>query len=226
MRAGGWAWYYISATADLRAQAVEFAQAPRKGGGAARMLGAAVGAAQGDGGEWYYMDARGMQQGPFGLQQMQQWYAAGYFIPELQAKRGRRGAASLRDDQRGCGRRRDATAAEAGDCWWRGQGWGPRVCGGGDSDAVGGGVLSADRRHAERERESLAASVQQPGAGKEEGRGAGERHCIRHPIFGSAPWRAEQERWDVFQQHQAVVLQPVRPTAVARPQLVVMRAAG
>jgi hypothetical protein len=151
---------------------------------------------------------------------MQQWYAAGYLTPELQAKRGRRGAAPLRDDQRDRGHRRDATEAEAGDCWWRGQGWGPRVCGGGDSDAVGGGVFSADRRHAERE--SLAASVQQPGAGKEEGRGAGGRH----PTFGSAPWRAEQERWDVFQQHQAVMLRRVRPTAVARPQLAVMRAAG
>lgn len=86
-RAGGCS----SAAADLRAQAVEFAQAPGRGAGAARMLGAAVGATQGDGGEWYYMDARGVQQAPFGLQQMRQWYAAGYFTPELQAKRGRRG---------------------------------------------------------------------------------------------------------------------------------------
>eukprot|EP01047_Picozoa_sp_COSAG01_P100769 COSAG01_NODE_30581_length_612_cov_1.266537_1_plen_62_part_01 len=36
------------------------------GGGPARMLGAAVSAAQGDSGEWYYMDAQGVEQGPFG----------------------------------------------------------------------------------------------------------------------------------------------------------------
>jgi hypothetical protein len=204
-RAGGCS----SAAADLRAQAVEFAQAPGRGAGAARMLGAAVGATQGDGGEWYYMDARGVQQGPFGLQQMRQWYAAGYFAPELQAKRGRRGEL-----------RRFATISEiavADEMQLRLE---LATAGGGDRDGARASAVVAtampsveesSAQIAAMQRESLAASVQQPGAGKEEGRGAGGRH----PTFGSAPWRAEQERRDVFQQHQAVVIQRVRPTAVS-----------
>jgi hypothetical protein len=200
-----------SAVGDLRAQA------PGGGGGAARMLSAAVSAAQGDSGEWYYMDAQGVEQGPFGLQQMRQWYAAGYFTSELQAKCGRRGElrpfATISEIAVADELTLRPELAAAGD-------WSMGHAAGSGAAAAAAAMPSVEQSSAQiaaMQQESLAAAVQQPGAGKDEGRSASGRH----PTFGSAPWRAEQERRDVFQQHQAVVLQQVRSYAVANPQLVV-----
>eukprot|EP01049_Picozoa_sp_SAG25_P016652 SAG25_NODE_3921_length_929_cov_1.114458_1_plen_280_part_01 len=172
---------------------------PGGGGGAARMLSAAVSAAQGDSGEWYYMDAQGVEQGPFGLQQMRQWYAAGYFTSELQAKCGHRGElrpfATISEIAVADELTLRPELAAAGD-------WSMGHAAGSGAAAAAAAMPSVEQSSAQiaaMQQESLAAAVQQPGAGKDEGRSASGRH----PTFGSAPWRAEQERRDVFQQHQA-----------------------
>eukprot|EP01047_Picozoa_sp_COSAG01_P046239 COSAG01_NODE_4325_length_5131_cov_187.768084_3_plen_205_part_00 len=136
------------------------------------------------------MDAQGVEQGPFGLQQMRQWYAAGYFTSELQAKCGRRGElrpfATISEIAVADELTLRPELAATGD-------WSMGHAAGSGAAATAAAMPSVEQSSAQiaaMQQESLAAAVQQPGAGKDEGRSASGRH----PTFGSAPWRAEQVR--------------------------------
>ena len=155
------------------------------------MLGAAIGAAVGDDGggqqqaqdEWYYIDQQGQEQGPFPLETMKNWYQAGYFTAAQRAKCGALGTFRyFAEISIITGVQPTPDVVEP----WKKT-----------------GIVEAAR------------GVLQAGLGNELVAQPALSHSTaytrdRAPTWGSAPWRREQEKRELYEQAQAAHLMQAR----------------